>query len=94
MDFLYDLIYQKNRDKEFNSIRINEDIYVPNEYNKQNVFLFFLGGGSLNEFEYCKEYMEQIGFNFIYGADKIYSPIEFLDEINELAKENMQKGRI
>ena len=94
MDFLYDLIYQKNRDKEFNSIRINEDIYVPNEYNKQNVFLFFLGGGSLNEFEYCKEYMEQIGFNFIYGADKIYSPIEFLDEINELAKENMQKGKI
>ena len=89
-DFLYDLIYQKNRDKEFNSMRINEDIYATNESSKKNVFLFFLGGGSLNEYGYCKEYIEEnLGFNFIYGADKIYSPNEFLNEINELAKENL-----
>ena len=90
MDILYELIYQKNRDKEFKAMRINEDIYVQNETSKKNVFLFVLGGGSLNEFEYCKEYVERMGFNFIYGADKIYSPNEFLDELNELAINEMK----
>jgi len=93
MDLLYELIYQKNRDKEFKAMRINEDIYVQNETSKKNVFLFVLGGGSLNEFEYCKEYVERMGFNFIYGADKIYSPNDFLDELNELAKETMQNDK-
>ena len=95
VDFLYDLIYQKNRDKEFNSMRINEDIYITNESSKKNIFLFCLGGGSLNEYVYCKEYIEEkLGFNFIYGADKIYSPNEFLNEINELAKENLLNDKI
>ena len=93
MDILYELIYQKNRDKEFKAMRINEDIYAPNESSKKNVFLFVLGGGSLNEFQYCKEYVEQMGFNFIYGADKIYSPKDFLDELNELAIETMQNDK-
>lgn len=93
MDILYELIYQKNRDKEFKAMRINEDLYVPNESTKKNVFLFVLGGGSLNEFQYCKEYVEQMGFNFIYGADKIYSPKDFLDELNELAIETMQNDK-
>ena len=95
VDFLYDLIYQKNRDKEFNSMRINEDIYVTNESSKKNIFLFCIGGGSLNEYVYCKEYIEEkLGFNFIYGADKIYSPNEFLYEINELAKESLLNAKI
>ena len=93
MDLLYELIYQKNRDKEFKAMRINEDIFAPNESSKKNVFLFVLGGGSLNEFQYCKEYVEQMGFNFIYGADKIYSPKDFLDELNELAIETMQNDK-
>ena len=93
MDILYELIYQKNRDKEFKAMRINEDIFAPNESSKKNVFLFVLGGGSLNEFQYCKEYVEQMGFNFIYGADKIYSPKDFLDELNELAIETMQNDK-
>ena len=37
---------------------------------------------------------EKLGFNFIYGADKIYSPNEFLNEINELAKENLLNDKI
>ena len=94
MDILYDLINEKKRDKEeFKSKRINENIYISKESSKKNMFLFFLGGGSLNEFEYCKQYVEDMGFNFIYGADKIYSPIEFLDEINELAKEEHKNNQ-
>ena len=94
MDIIYDLIYEKGRDKDqFKRIRINEDIFVNNESNKNNVFLFVLGGGSLNEFEYCKEFVENMGFNFIYGSDKIYSPTEFLDEINELANNNIHNNK-
>ena len=94
MDIIYDLIYEKRRDKEqFKRIRINEDIFVNNESNKNNIFLFVLGGGSLNEFEYCKEFVENMGFNFIYGSDKIYSPTEFLDEINELANNNIRNNK-
>lgn len=94
MDIIYDLIYEKRRDREqFKRIRINEDIFINNESNKNNVFLFVLGGGSLNEFEYCKEFVENMGFNFIYGSDKIYSPTEFLDEINELANNNIYNNK-
>ena len=87
MDILEDLIYNKNRDKqEFSRYQINEDIFIPIKSTLyQNIFLFTLGGGSLNEFEYCKEYMDKYRFNFIYGADKIYSPNEFIEEINELS---------
>ena len=90
IDILYDLINNKNRDKEFSRYQLNEDIYIPIKstlYN--NIFLFTLGGGSLNEFEYCKEYMDNNDYNFIYGADKIYSPIEFLEELNELSINSM-----
>ena len=94
MDIIYDLIYEKRRDREqFKRIRINEDIFINNESNKNNIFLFVLGGGSLNEFEYCKEFVENMGFNFIYGSDKIYSPTEFLDEINELANNNIYNNK-
>ena len=90
IDILYDLINNKNRDKDFSRYQLNEDIYIPIKstlYN--NIFLFTLGGGSLNEFEYCKEYMDNNDYNFIYGADKIYSPIEFLEELNELSISSM-----
>ena len=90
IDILYDLINNKNRDKDFSRYQLNEDIYIPIKstlYN--NIFLFTLGGGSLNEFEYCKEYMDKNDYNFIYGADKIYSPIEFLEELNELSISSM-----
>ena len=91
MDFLYDLIKETKREKElFESKRINEKIYTTNNSNKKTLFLFVLGGGSLNEYEYCKEFVESYGYNFIYGADKIYSPNEFLDELNELAINEMK----
>ena len=91
MDFLYDLIKETKREKElFESKRINEKIYTTNNSNKKILFLFVLGGGSLNEYEYCKEFVESYGYNFIYGADKIYSPNEFLDELNELAINEMK----
>ena len=90
IDILYDLINNKNRDKEFSRYQLNEDIYVPIKSTLfNNIFLFTLGGGSLNEFEYCKEYMDNNDYNFIYGADKIYSPIEFLEELNELSISSM-----
>ena len=90
IDILYDLINNKNRDKEFSRYQLNEDIYVPIKSTLfNNIFLFTLGGGSLNEFEYCKEYMDNNDYNFIYGTDKIYSPIEFLEELNELSISSM-----
>jgi hypothetical protein len=91
MEILYDLYYNKNRDSsEFSRYQLNEDIYTPIKSSLyQNIFLFTLGGGSLNEFEYCCEYMDKLRIKFIYGADKIYSPTEFLGEINELAIKNM-----
>ena len=93
INILYDLIKEKKRDKEeFKKKRINEKIYIPNNSSINNVFLFVLGGGSLNEFEYCKEYVEDMGLNFIYGSDKIYSPVEFLEELNELAKDTIQNN--
>ena len=93
MDFLYDLIKETKKEKElFDSLRINKKIYSTNNSNKKTIFLFVLGGGSLNEYEYCKEFVESYGYNFIYGADKIYSPIEFLDEINELAINDMNQN--
>ena len=84
MDVLYDLIKETKKQKEiFDESRINKKIYVPDNSSKKTIFLFILGGGSLNEYEYCKEFVESYGYNFIYGADKIYSPNEFLDEIND-----------
>ena len=89
MNILDELIYN-NRDQDFFRFQLNEDIYdkIKSTLHK-NIFLFTLGGGSLNEFEYCKEYMEKYRFNFIYGADKIYSPVEFLDELNKLSIKGM-----
>ena len=91
MDILYDLYYNINRDQtEFTRYQLNEDIYKQIKSSLyQNIFLFTLGGGSLNEFEYCCEYMDKLRIKFIYGADKIYSPNEFLEEINDLAIKNM-----
>ena len=94
MDFLDDLIYNKNNDKDFSKYQINEDIYTPIKSTLySNIFMFTLGGGSFNEFEYCKEYMDKYRFNFIYGSDKIYSPIEFLQELNDLAVETMNSNK-
>ena len=91
MDVLYDLIKETKKQKEiFDESRINKKIYVPDNSSKKTIFLFILGGGSLNEYEYCKEFVENYGYNFIYGADKIYSPNEFLDEINDLAINEMK----
>ena len=88
MNILDELVY--NKDQDFFRYQLNEDIYVSIKSTlHKNIFLFTLGGGSLNEFEYCKEYMEKYRFNFIYGADKIYSPVEFLDELNELSIKGM-----
>ena len=91
MDVLYDLIKETKKQKEiFDESRINKKIYVPDNSSKKTIFLFILGGGSLNEYEYCKEFVESYGYNFIYGADKMYSPNEFLDEINDLAINEMK----
>ena len=91
IEIIQNFINNKDGDN-FDSKRINEDIYVPNESSKKNVILFILGGGSLNEFEYCQEYFKS-KFNFIYGADKIYSPVEFLDELNELAINSLKDNK-
>ena len=92
MNVLDELIY--NKDQDFFRYQINEDIYIPIKSTlHKNIFLFTLGGGSLNEFEYCKEYMEKYRFNFIYGADKIYSPVEFLEELNELSIKSMDSDK-
>ena len=92
MDYLDDLIYDKN--KNFERFQINENIYTPIKSTLyQNIFMFVFGGGSLNEFEYCKDYMDKYRFNFIYGSDKIYSPNEFLNELNELAVKIMKDNK-
>jgi hypothetical protein len=92
MDYLDDLIYDKNKD--FERFQINENIYTPIKSTLyQNIFMFVFGGGSLNEFEYCKEYMDKYRFNLIYGSDKIYSPNEFLNELNELAVKIMKENK-
>ena len=92
INILNNLIYNKY-EQEFSSYQVNEEIYTPiSSTLYKNIFLFTLGGGSLNEFEYCKEYMDKYRFNFIYGADKIYSPIEFLGELNELSINSMKKN--
>ena len=92
MDYLDDLIYDKNKD--FERFQINENIYTPIKSTLyQNIFMFVFGGGSLNEFEYCKDYMDKYRFNFIYGSDKIYSPNEFLNELNELAVKIMKDNK-
>lgn len=95
MDILYDLIYEKNKYQEqFTKLQLNKNVYIPDESKSKNLFLFVLGGGSLNEFEYCKEFADNNGYNFIYGADKIYSPNEFLDELSELANQTMKDIKI
>ena len=92
MDYLDDLIYDKNKD--FERFQINENIYTPIKSTLyQNIFMFVFGGGSFNEFEYCKDYMDKYRFNFIYGSDKIYSPNEFLNELNELAVKIMKENK-
>lgn len=76
----------KNIEQDFWEFQINSEIIIPiRSCVYQNVFLFTLGGGSLNEFELCEEHLKQYNINLIYGADKIYSPLEFLEEINEFA---------
>ena len=96
MDILDDLIYNGKRDKEeFYHYQLNKNIYIPIKSSSyQNIFFFSLGGGSLNEFEYCKEYIDKRRLNnFFYGADKIYSPTEFLEELNQFAINNMTLKR-
>lgn len=90
-NILIDLVYGNLND--FNSIQINSDIVEQMKKSTyQNIFLFIFGGGSFNEYEYCKEIMDEYKFNFIYGADKIYSPVEFLEEINEIAISDMNNN--
>ena len=90
---LDDLIYNK-KSVNYNETQINKDIIVPIKSSVyQNIILFTLGGGSLNEFEYCSEYTKSYNLNFIYGADKIYSPEEFLLELNEIAGKSMMSNK-
>ena len=37
--------------------------------------------------------MDKYRFNFIYGSDKIYSPNDFLNELNELAVKIMKDNK-
>ena len=90
IEILENCIY--NKDKDFETKKLYEDKDIPEESNKKNIILFILGGGSLNEFEYCQEYFKG-KYNFIYGADKIYSPNEFLDELNELSINTLKENK-
>ncbi len=89
-NILEECVYnKKDNEQNFSEYQINSDIIIPIKSSVyQNVFLFTLGGGSLNEFEFCNDYFNGYNLNFIYGADKIYSPLEFLEELNELALSN------
>ena len=90
---LDDLIYNKKNDT-YNEMQINRDVIAPIKSSVyQNIILFTLGGGSLNEYQYCSDYIKAYNLNFIYGADKIYSPEEFLLELNEIAGKSMDKKK-
>ena len=53
-----------------------------------NVICFFLGGGSLGEYEYIYDLLNQNNYNIYYGSDYIYRPIEFVQDLEELGKFN------
>ena len=55
-------------------------------YNYNNVICFFVGGGSLGEYEYIYDLLSQYNYNIYYGADCIYRPSEFLQNLEELGK--------
>ena len=57
-------------------------------FSYDNVICFFLGGGSLGEYEYIYDLLNQNNYNIYYGSDYIYRPIEFVQDLEELGKVN------
>ena len=51
-----------------------------------NIICFFIGGGSFGEYEYIYDLLNQNNYNIYYGADNIYRPIEFVQDLEELGK--------
>ena len=55
-------------------------------YSYDNIICFFIGGGSFGEYEYIYDLLSQFNYNIFYGADYIYRPLEFLQDLEELGK--------
>lgn len=49
-----------------------------------NIIVFVCGGGSLVEFESLDSYVKKKNIKLIYGTDTMYSPNEFVNEIEKL----------
>ena len=57
-------------------------------YSYDNIICFFIGGGSFGEYEYIYDLLSQANYNIYYGTDYIYRPLEFVQDMEELGKEN------
>jgi hypothetical protein len=57
-------------------------------FSYDNVICFFLGGGSLGEYEYIYDLLNQNNYNIYNGSNYIYLPIEIFQYFEELGKVN------
>ena len=57
-------------------------------FSYDNVICFFLGGGSLREYEYIYDLLNQNNYNIYNGSHYIYFHIEIFQYFEELGKVN------
>ena len=73
-DFVTYNLYKKGIEKENLTCSYNQ------------VIVFFVGGGSLGEFEYIDYLLQKSNIKVIYGSDYLYRPNEFISDLEELGK--------
>lgn len=57
-------------------------------YSYNEIMVFFIGGGSLGEYEYIDLLLQKGNKNVMYGCDYLYRPTEFINDLEELGKIN------
>jgi len=69
----------------YNFLKRSTEKVNPNQ-NFSQVIVFFVGGGSLAEYEYLDQLFTKNNKNIIYGCDHLYSPREFVECLEQLNK--------
>lgn len=90
-DIVNSIMNGKNDMKDFSIFDLNDKLFEGREESRakeyENVIVYIIGGGSLNEYEYIHSLIGSSNCNLIYGCDKLYKPNEFTNEIETMSFE-------
>ena len=85
-DLVVDAVKRTNKEYVCYDLLKKKQVEQKNDCSEMIVYVY--GGGSLAEFECLEQKMNGLNKTLLYGSDKIYRPVEFLEELEMLGSES------